>query len=305
MASKIPQTGFTDYVGMGVARSYEALARRYGCSKKAIVKRATRERWQERARELEAQAAKNGERRVAATIEDASERHGKLARLLLARGLEGLKAGPTLNAIEALRTIQAAVRMERDIGVSSDVSVEGAGRHGSTRADDGTLAANAYLRFGMQSPRWIASILAAVEHWGDKSDPAERSIAESIRDLCAWIDETVVREDIQPIVAIHVQLRLCFELEEDPSRVIEMEEKLQQLQEALVHYRERNKIDTQDGFDAATLGIDAPQSQWTEPGLRPKLKWAEAFGVQTADDPIAFVANSVRRRREAPPVDGT
>ncbi len=290
MASKIPPSAFSDYLAMGMGRSYEALAKRYGCSKKCVTQRAVKERWQERARELEREAAKEGERRATAAAEDATERHAKLAKLLLSRGLDALRNSQSLSTLEAVRTIQAAVKLERELGLTT--GSDSSGGILSTRPHDGTLAPRAYVRFAMQSPYWLTTLLASVEHWGAKADAADRSIADQIVEFCAWIDETALREDLQPIIPIHQQLRLCFELEPDPSRAEEMEVKLRRLYGEMCCYREKRRVAALDVSDATTLGIEAPKSRWSGPGVRPKLTWRQAFGCD-ADDPIAFVAKNL------------
>lgn len=81
MASKIPPSAFSDYLAMGVGRSYEALAKRYGCSKKCVTQRAVKERWQERARELEREAASRVEKKIQVNLR-AKEKQELLAPIV-------------------------------------------------------------------------------------------------------------------------------------------------------------------------------------------------------------------------------
>lgn len=56
MAGKLPSDAFDFYVSLGADRSYKAVAEKYGVSKRAVTTLAAKEGWQQRARELEAQA---------------------------------------------------------------------------------------------------------------------------------------------------------------------------------------------------------------------------------------------------------
>ena len=48
MTAKIPPDAFDYYFGLGTGRSYQAVADRYGVTKRAVTNYATRERWRER-----------------------------------------------------------------------------------------------------------------------------------------------------------------------------------------------------------------------------------------------------------------
>lgn len=46
--NRLPPEAFEFYVGLGAQRSYQAVAKHYGVSKRSVSKLATKERWQER-----------------------------------------------------------------------------------------------------------------------------------------------------------------------------------------------------------------------------------------------------------------
>ena len=53
MAKKIPTDAFDYYFSLGPSRSYQAVAEKYGASKRAVVGVAKRENWQKRLLEVE------------------------------------------------------------------------------------------------------------------------------------------------------------------------------------------------------------------------------------------------------------
>jgi hypothetical protein len=128
MARKLPQDAFDFYLGLGAARSYQATADRFGVTKKAVTKRATKEGWQERAAEIERKARVAIDQKASESIEVMNERHLKAVRLVQARAIDALKSMPLASGMEAVRALDMALRQERLIrGEPSDrtaVSVE-------------------------------------------------------------------------------------------------------------------------------------------------------------------------------------
>ncbi len=53
---KIPPEAFDHYFSLGPPRSYQAVAERYGVTKRAVTNLARREDWQRRLTEIEAKA---------------------------------------------------------------------------------------------------------------------------------------------------------------------------------------------------------------------------------------------------------
>ena len=128
MAGRLHPDSFEFYIGLGPDRSYQAVADHYGVTKRAVTKRAAKERWQQRLAELEAKARRGAERKVLETLEEMNTRHIKSLRVIQGKALEALRSMPLATAMEAVRALEMAIRQERVIrGQPSDrtaVSVE-------------------------------------------------------------------------------------------------------------------------------------------------------------------------------------
>ena len=112
---KIPPDAFEVYAAMGPGRGYQGLADRYGVSKRSIVKRATKERWQERLAEIERKARERSDAKAVETLEAMKTRHLRTLQAVLGRALETLKAMPLDNAMDAVRAIDLVLKQERAI----------------------------------------------------------------------------------------------------------------------------------------------------------------------------------------------
>ena len=121
MNRKIPPDAFEHYFSLGAERSYEAVAQKYGASKRAVSKLATKERWQERLLDLERKARERADERVLETLEDMSARHLKVLRFIQNKAIEALKSMPLDSAMDAVRAYHTSVEKERVIrGEPSD-----------------------------------------------------------------------------------------------------------------------------------------------------------------------------------------
>ena len=115
MAGKLPTDAFDVYMSLGPARSYQAVADHFGVSKRAVTNRATKERWQQRAGELEAKARQGAEQRLVETLEDMNTRHLRSLRVVQARAIEALRNHPLESAMDAVRALDISIRQERVI----------------------------------------------------------------------------------------------------------------------------------------------------------------------------------------------
>ena len=115
MATKLPVNAIEFYVGLGAARSYEAVAEHFGVSKRAVVNRAMRDGWQRKVSELEAKAKLSAEKRAVETLEEMNERHLKSLRVIQGRALEALRNMPLESAMDAVRALDIGIRQERII----------------------------------------------------------------------------------------------------------------------------------------------------------------------------------------------
>src|SRR5688572_27623752 len=109
---RIPPGAYEAYLEQGAERSYQALADRYGCSKTAIVKKAKKERWQERIAEIERKARERAEEKAVDELEAVRQRQLKESRFLLARSLQVLKSQPPERGIRAAAAINIAWKHE-------------------------------------------------------------------------------------------------------------------------------------------------------------------------------------------------
>ena len=126
MAKKIPDDAFSQYLALGSRRSYEAVARHFSCSKKAVTRRATKEGWQARVVEIERKAQTQLDEKAAESIEAMNSRHLRSLKAVQGKALEALKNMPIDSAMDAVRALDLSIRQERLIrGQPSDrTSVE-------------------------------------------------------------------------------------------------------------------------------------------------------------------------------------
>jgi hypothetical protein len=112
---KIPEDAFARYVGMGVDRSYSAIAKEYAVTKRAVVKHARKERWAERLAEIEKLARETANAKLANDLADMQVRHGKLIKAMAARAAQALQQHPLTSGMDAIRAAEIAIKLERVI----------------------------------------------------------------------------------------------------------------------------------------------------------------------------------------------
>mgnify|MGYP001588538854 CR=1 FL=1 len=110
--SRLPPDTFEHYVALGLDRSYQAVADHFGVSKVSIVKRAKKENWQIRLRELEKKAQERSEQRAMETLDAVRGRQLKVARLLQARALEALRRLSPEKAVKAAAAVSIGWKHE-------------------------------------------------------------------------------------------------------------------------------------------------------------------------------------------------
>ena len=112
---KIPSDAFTYYVSLGPSGSYEAVAQKYGVSKRSVTKLARKESWQDRLEELQRKARQEANEKALESLEQMNQRHIKLLHTIEGRAFQALKSLPLDNAIAAVRALDIAIRQERAI----------------------------------------------------------------------------------------------------------------------------------------------------------------------------------------------
>jgi hypothetical protein len=115
MARKLPVDAFDFYFALGPGRSYQAVATRYGTTKRAVTNLAVRERWQERAAELEQKARESAAKKTMETLEEVNLRHLKVLRTLEAKAIEGMRNLSIDTPADILRALDLALRQTRVI----------------------------------------------------------------------------------------------------------------------------------------------------------------------------------------------
>ena len=113
MTARIPEDAFDYYVGLGPARSYRAVAEKYGVTKRAVTKAAAREGWTERLAKIEEEARERSDQNLVNAMEEMQGRHIQTLRAIQRRALEALKQYPLNSAMEAVRAADLAIKLER------------------------------------------------------------------------------------------------------------------------------------------------------------------------------------------------
>lgn len=80
MNQRIPEGAFGFYVGLGAKRSYQAVAEKFGVTKRAVLKHATKERWTERLEDIEEEARAESDKKLATDLAEMHERHKRVSR---------------------------------------------------------------------------------------------------------------------------------------------------------------------------------------------------------------------------------
>ena len=125
---KLPAEAFDAYCAMGEARSYAAVARKYGVSKRSITKRAAKEGWQQRLETIQRAARERADEQVIESLKAVHARHLRTLRAIQGKSLQALSSLPMTTAGEAARTMLAAMAQERDIyeipGAEGSVTIQ-------------------------------------------------------------------------------------------------------------------------------------------------------------------------------------
>ena len=113
MSGKIPPDALDYYVSLGPDRSYQRVAEQYGVSKRAVTKRAARDRWQDKVIELERRARDGADKKAVESLEAMNLRHMRSLKVVQVKALEALRAMSLSTAMEAVRALDMAIRQER------------------------------------------------------------------------------------------------------------------------------------------------------------------------------------------------
>jgi hypothetical protein len=110
---KIPPEAYSFYLGLGLTRSYEAVAKHYGTTKRSVTKCAARENWQAKIKAAEETTRSRAEEKAQETLEEMNERHLKTVQLIQRKALEALRTTAITSGIDAAKALVMAVEKER------------------------------------------------------------------------------------------------------------------------------------------------------------------------------------------------
>jgi hypothetical protein len=113
MTNKIGIDAFEYYIALGPGRSYQAVADKYGVTKRAVTKKATLENWQQRIIDRERKAHEAMDKKAVETLEQMSARHLKVCKLIQRKALEALRSMPLTTAMEAVKALNLTIKQER------------------------------------------------------------------------------------------------------------------------------------------------------------------------------------------------
>jgi hypothetical protein len=113
VSNRIPTEAFAYYVGLGVGRSYQAVADKFGVTHTGIVMAAKREHWQERLVEIERKSREAANQKAVEGITAMNERHLKSLRVIQGKALDTLRAKSIESAMDAVRALDIAIKGER------------------------------------------------------------------------------------------------------------------------------------------------------------------------------------------------
>jgi O6-methylguanine-DNA--protein-cysteine methyltransferase len=144
----MPSDSFERFLALPAGqRSYAELARRLGVSKRSVVARAAKEKWQERLLSVEAEARAKADQKLAETTAAINDRHLRTLRAVQHKALQALTSAPMGTAAQAAATLIAALRAERGVMLAPG---------------DGTPAGDSALEFASRVRAFLSAARATV-----------------------------------------------------------------------------------------------------------------------------------------------
>lgn len=124
MNRRIPPEAFSYYLSLGLERSYQLVADKFGVSKVAVTACAQREKWQERIEQIEAAARVSTDKKAIETREEVNGRYLKMWGFVERRALESLRSYPFASAMDAARALDISMKNTRLLRGESTSTVE-------------------------------------------------------------------------------------------------------------------------------------------------------------------------------------
>jgi len=110
---KLSTDAFALYVGLASERSYEAVARHYGVTKRTVVRTAERECWAKRLEAIERKARETTDAKLADELHEMSLRHRKLLLAMASRAATAIQGHPLKSGMEGIKAAEVVIKLER------------------------------------------------------------------------------------------------------------------------------------------------------------------------------------------------
>ena len=121
MSHKIPPEAFDFYVGLGMERTYQQVAAKYGVSRRAVQKAADREDWGKRLDDIERESRERSDKELGESVAEIKARHRKMLKGMAGRAIKAISQHELQSAMEGMRAAEIAIKLERLIaGEPSD-----------------------------------------------------------------------------------------------------------------------------------------------------------------------------------------
>ena len=98
---------------LGPDRSYQAVADHFRVDKKTVTRHAAADDWQGRLAKVEAEARSRTEEHLIENLESVNRRHLQTLRVIQGKALDALKRLPLSTAMDAVRSLDLAIKQER------------------------------------------------------------------------------------------------------------------------------------------------------------------------------------------------
>ncbi|MBK9386046.1 MAG: hypothetical protein IPN34_14640 [Planctomycetes bacterium] len=128
----LPVDAFEYFFALGPNRSFAEVAKHYRVSRKTVARTAESDRWLQRIAEREKKLRDATEEKALETLEAMNLRHLKTLRIVQAKALEALKNYPLISAMEAVRSLETAIKWERMVRGEPTVHAAVESRHVET-----------------------------------------------------------------------------------------------------------------------------------------------------------------------------
>lgn len=111
--AKLTADSFALYVALGPERSYDAVAKHQGVTKRTVVRVAEREQWQARLEAIERKAREATDAKLSDELHEMSLRHRKLLLAMASRAATAIQTYPLKSGMEGIKAAELVVKLER------------------------------------------------------------------------------------------------------------------------------------------------------------------------------------------------